>query len=291
MRTSAWGSVLAWGITALVRFVLELRLISWLAFAVACAFSLLFLAHLVTYAVRSGIAVRRHWKVVQTNDGVDVYDPSRRDFLRVMAMAAGYALAISFLGTIPGRAQLPNCPGTDAPHDSATGTGATAQAAKTSYENDALRACDNFCSQRFCGSGKACFQSDDKDKKPKKEDKDPAKAGSEFQVTGKVKQCTCKCESCAGEHRPPDTSHGKTPNDGTNASAQGQPDQQGAINGISADGAAKCEALCARFTNCGPKTCKKVTALLENPPKTWQDEHTGLWSGTAKILKCSCGCQ
>jgi hypothetical protein len=294
MRTSAWGAVLSWCLAAVGHLAFDVPLITWLLTAAASAFSLLFIAHLVTYAIRSGIEAHRHRRIVQLSDGFTISDPTRRDFLKVMAKATAYALAISFLGSMPGRAQAQACDGTNPPpvgdstiNDATFGTEAAAQAY---LDKEMLQLCDRACQQRGCpqGEGKLCVQNDKK--KPIGPKVKPA--GKNFKVGGKVKQCTCSCDECAGDHRIPDTSTGqKGEIDPTMGSGGPKPTKQEAIDAANADARARCDELCKRFKNCKTPTPKcKYHSSSNQAPKSWQDDN-GMWHATAKVANCNCSCQ
>jgi hypothetical protein len=299
MRTSAWGSALSWCLAAVCRFTFDSAPLTLLVAIVASAFSLLFLAHLVTYAFRSGIAARRYPNVVPRSDGFEISDPSRRDFLLLMAKATVYALAISFLGTMPGRAQLNACAGSSPPPDgdstinnSTFGTAAEAQAY---LDDQLLKLCDRACQVRPCpddpqNTGKRCVQNDKK--KPLGPKVIPiGNPPTGYRVGGKVKQCTCSCEGCAGDHRIPDTSTGqKGEGDPTTGSAE-KPTEAEAIAAANEDAKTKCKQLCERFKNCTNPTPKCLYAGQTNGEgKSWKDAH-GTWHATLKVKICRCSCQ
>ena len=288
MRTSALGSLGLWLLYTAMRILLPGLLLATLVLIPATAFSLLFLSHLVAYMIRAGARLRAHRRAVARRQGLEPPDSSRREFLATALRAGGYALVISFLGDTAIFGQVGNCDGTFKPKLGSIYVESTSiELARKLYAEDAIRVCDRECGVRDCTEGRMCLQSEATKPVPgEPECKETLPGSGTFYCYGKVKECTCACNVCDGDHRVPDY-NGYKPPGGAGEGPNG-PAAEGAANQNALD---QCATWCSRFENCEPPKRCKCNGLVVGEFKNWPKHGApGVFKGWVPLKKFKCKC-
>jgi hypothetical protein len=192
---------------------------------------------------------------------------------------------------VPGFAQVTPCDGTQPPVPSDISVREASEfIARDEYNKEVLRVCDRFCETRGCGGGSACLQNDDPKKKPLYTPPKCGPIGTDVRCTGKVKQCTCQCQSCEGDHRPPDIGAGNYEYDPAYGQGVGATSDE-AFDKARAEAGRKCDALCARFKCQPPNSCTRFGDPVIGQMKSWLVQHPAEhYRAKVRILKCSCKC-
>jgi len=288
MRASARGAIAAWALYALGR-AFERRLavppFAWtLLLACAWALTLLIAAHLVTYMARRAARIR----AIERGVGRD-RPPNRlltrREFASLVLGAGAAAAAIALFDYVPAQAGIVNCPGTFDMNREGLGFGTTDTEADESFKDSEATICDLFCATKICASG-GCVRNTVVP--PVHGDKKfgPGPLNSR-RCTATIKQCSCTCSTCSGDH----SLNRWLGSDYASGAAN---NLLGATAEMMKQAREKCDKECGRYRDCHPNpplNCKRNGDPAMDPDTLKHYGEAGTIWVTQRVKTCHCSCQ
>lgn len=289
MRASALGSLASWTVYFLIgfaaRWIVLPDTVRLLVLAGACAFTLLISAHLVAYMVRIGRRVRSCQTAVAAASTSSERVVSRREFMSTVLAAGAAAAAVAVLGHVPTYGQAGGCEGKYDMDADAIGIGGDETEARESYDDFVDGRCDSFCKDKPCPGGDGCVRSTVAPRVRTQPKCEPG-VGTTWVCRGKVKQCSCTCSHCFGDH----SLHRWLGSDYANGYGLTQAEAEAEMIKEARE---MCTKECERYQNClAPKICKPAGEPdLDYQTKKWggSSPNSSGWS-TARIKKCHCNC-